>query len=313
MSNSTILPISLVIVSDFELGPKSWQDEDTCLRRCLADEDGIPSDVVIAASSRDKETPAPDWSDCPVPIKLVFVDSEASGEIKNAATGHTQHDLVAVVEADCFAVEGWLNGLYQTFLQNPDADIVTGLTSYAPTTAMRRVAALYDRGYLHDRRADGYAIHVSVNGALYKKELLEAFPFGSDISPFVSGHRRNDAFHDAGVRIVLARDAVQYHEYGGWPFIVDVRKNKGLQYQIMQGVGQNRTSGRLQTVRENAALFCRGVRADLRMMRRLFGEFCKPRDLPLAIIFPFVARALELRGAALGRRGYASVPGTAYR
>jgi hypothetical protein len=35
-----------------------------------------------------------------------------------------QQDLVAVVVADYFAVDGWLNGLYRTFLQNPDADIL---------------------------------------------------------------------------------------------------------------------------------------------------------------------------------------------
>jgi hypothetical protein len=110
-----------------------------------------------------------------------------------------------------------------------------------------------------------------------------------------------------------AREAVQYHEYGGWPFIVDVRMNKGLKYQIMQRSGQGQTSGRLRSFLENADLFYCGVRADIRMMRRLFGEFCKLRDLPLAVIFPFVARALELRGAALGKCGDVSVPGTAYR
>ena len=56
-----------------------------------------------------------------------------------------------------------------------------------------------------------------------------------------------------------------------------------------------------------------GLRTDFRHLRRHFSTFCKPRDLALALIFPFITRTLELRGMQLALQGHDSVPETAYR
>lgn len=310
MTTAPILPITLVIVSDFEPGPKTWADEVECLDRCLSDRAGIPAEIVIAASAADRDSPPPDW---PVPLKLIFVDSTQSGAIKDGATAHASHDLLAVVEADCNAVPGWLDALYQAWRADPALDAVTGLTSYAPTSAMRRVAALYDRSYLLDRRKDGSAVHVSNNGALYREDLLERFPFGDGTSPFVTADRRLKAMRKERVRIGLAPEALQYHAYGGWAFIKDVRRNKGLQHMIMR---MEKRPDERRALRDLGLILREirsGLRTDFRHLRRHFSTFCKPRDLPLALIFPFIARTLELRGMQLAQEGHESVPETAYR
>ncbi|MEM9899838.1 MAG: glycosyltransferase family A protein [Pseudomonadota bacterium] len=313
MSDAPVLPISLVIVSDFEPGPKTWQDEDECLRRSMADPQGVPAQVVIAAASADADAKRPDWSDLGVPIEVVFVDSTYSGTIKNAATAHVTEELVAVVEADCVAEPGWLQALYRTYLEDTTRDAVTGLTSYAPTSAMRRVTGLYDRGYLTQTFANGDAAHISNNGALYKKSVLKAFPYDDDPSPFVSGHKRHNAMRAAGIRVGLARDAFQYHAYGGWPFIVDVRMNKGHQHEIMEEGRSAPAASKRGDARWAANTVWAGLSADYRLLRRAFGTFCRPLDLPLALIFPLLVRGLELRGARAARRGLSAVPGTSYR
>jgi hypothetical protein len=308
-----VLPITLVIVSDFEPGPKTWDDEDDCLRRALADPYGIPAEVVIAAASSFRDTAPPDWSDLPVPVRLIFADSVFSGTIKNAATEHAGQELVAVVEADCLSTPGWLAELYRTFLAHPGLDAVTGLTMYEPTSAMRRVAALYDRGYLEERLANGDAKHVSNNGALYRKPVLMRFPFPDDPNPFVSAHLRHNTMRAANTRVGLAREAVQYHAYGGWPFIADVRKNKGLQYQIMRAAMLGTTPGGLQKIWWSLRMIPAGMATDLAILRRSFGTFCRPVDLPLALVFPFLVRPFELWGAALAHARHRAVPGTSYR
>lgn len=306
-------PICLVIVSEFETGPKTWQDEDACLRASMADTVAVPAQIIVAASAQDADTPHPDWSDLGVPIEVVFVDSEKSGEIKNGATAHVQQDLVAVVEADCVAEPGWLDGLYQTWLKDPSVDAVSALTTYAPTSSLRRVASLFDRGYLYDLRADGTAEHISNNGALYTKSLLERFPYDGDASPYVSAERRLQAMHQAGVRIALASDALQYHAFDGWNYIRDLYKNKGLQYGILHQNAHDGPVGWTQRVRRNLRILEVGLRQDRRRRRRLFGQFCKPHDWPLAMIYPLIARLTEIRGASLAVRGHDFVPGSPHR
>ncbi|MHA3915663.1 glycosyltransferase family protein [Halovulum sp. GXIMD14793] len=313
MAEVECFPISLVIVSDFEAGPKTWSDEDSCLRACLSDAAGIPGNVVIAASASDKGTPPPDWSDLPVPVKIVFVDSEKSGEIKNGATAHTQHDLVAVVEADCQAVPGWLVALHRIYQQDPALDAVTGLTSYEPATSMRRVMALYDRGYLLDTLQNGDAEHISNNGALYRKSLLEQYPYGPEASPFVSAEIRHHALRAAGVRVGLTRDAIQYHAYEGWPFIVDVRKNKGLQHQIMREASRGPYKSSLARFFGGLRRYRKGISQDWRSLRRSFSFFCKWHDLPLAIVMPLILRFVEGRGTSLAQAGHDLVPNSSYR
>lgn len=313
MTSYEALPISLVIVSDFEDGPKTWADEDECLRRCMTDPAGVPSHVVIAASEADRETPPPDWSAYPAEIDIIYVDSTASGVLKNAAIPHTRHDLVAVVEADCDAQPGWLAGLYNTYLEDTSVDVVSGRTLYDPTSAMRRVAALYDRGYLEERLFDGSAKHISNNGALYKRDFLERYPYDDDESPFTSAAKRQALAQREGARYALAPDAIQHHAYGGLPFIMDVRRNKGLQWQqMMQHLSGHPPKG-LTKPWWIIRMVLGGLRADCRLLTRSFSNYCKPVDLPLALVFPFFIRFPEIHGALYAQNGHTSIPDTHYR
>jgi hypothetical protein len=49
-SSAKPLPVSLVIVSDYEAGGKTWADERSAIAAFTADPEGVPSQIVIVES-----------------------------------------------------------------------------------------------------------------------------------------------------------------------------------------------------------------------------------------------------------------------
>ncbi len=304
-SMTRTLPVTLVIVSDYEPGPKTWADEDAAIRRYTLDDLGRPAEIIVAASTKDQATPPPDWSDLPSDIRVIYDESEKSSVLKDAAAAEARHDLIAVIEADCIGLPGWLKTLYDKMMSDQAIDVVSGRTMYAPTSALRRVAGCLDRAYLEQRGPDGRALHVSNNGALYRRAVLDTHKYGDAASPFVSATRRNWRLGAAGVVREFTPEAVQYHEFGGWGFAFDVRRNKALKHYLTDGMHNGRF-GRIRTV-------LRCVRSDLSAIYRSFGGFCRPWDLPLALIFIIAVIPAEWRGATMANDGLELVEGSSYR
>jgi len=306
-------PITLIIVSDFEPGAKTWHDEDRALQCYLRDPNGTPSEVIVAAYAGYETTPRPDWSFYDVPVRTVFVNSERSATIKNAAVDHSCFALIALIEADCLAEPGWLSALYRAFQRNPEIDAVSGRTIYEPTSSLRRVASLYDRCFIEERNLDGSAKHVSNNGALSTAKFLQRFPFVDVENPFVSGEQRVRDASAQGACFEFTPDAIQYHAYGGWPFIRDVRRNKGHQFRYLARQKHEGDRGPGERLGWRIRMVARHFRKDYQSMRRSFSDYCHSRDLFLAILFPLLVRHWEWQGAAMADRGLEAVENTAYR
>jgi hypothetical protein len=83
---------------------------------------------------------------------------------------------------------------------DPDLDVVSGRTVYGMDSATLRVATLLDRGYI-ERRHGGRFTHVSNNGALYRRHVLERYPFPDEANPFVSAELRHVAMRSGNVKI----------------------------------------------------------------------------------------------------------------
>lgn len=305
---SQVLPISLIVVSDFEPGPKTWADEDAAVRRYAADPHAIPVEILVAAGETARATPHPDWSGLPVPVRVIHAATDRSAKLKDFAVAQARHDLVAVIEADCLAHPGWLAALHRVIAVRPDIGAVSGRTLYPGDSALRRVMALLDRGYLEERGRRG-ARHVSNNGALYRRDVLSRFPYDDDPSPFISAQRRQRAMRHGGVVFEHAADAVQDHAFGGWGFIRDVRRNKGYQAAVMR---LRPGMGRWARLRCGLA----AARALMAADRRVLGfraRYCLRRDLPLLALMLVYVRPFEWQGIAMALRGLPRVAGTAYR
>jgi len=291
-----VLPVSLIIVSDY-LTP----DGDGELRRALQayaqDKHGVPDEIIIMlphghASSIEAELSGKPAYSCPSVIVATH-DSDESSQLKDAALAHCRYDLVAVVEADCLTRPGWLAILYEAVVKNPEIDAISGRTLYDHDTMMRRVMSLLDRGFIERRNRNGQIIHISNNGALYRRPILERYRFEADHGPFVSSHLRQQAMLRDGVTMEVATEAISIHAYEGPAFIWDVRRNKGYQYARMDLL----TKGQ----RSRLGLACRAVKTSFKENRQtaqaVGKSFCRWTDWPLFWAMMLLVRIPEFTGA----------------
>lgn len=307
-----VLPVSLIIVSDY-LTPDG--DDELCraVRAYAQDARGVPGEIIIMlphghASSIEAELSGKPAFSCPSVIVATH-DSDESSQLKDAALAYCRHDLVAVVEADCLTRPGWLAILYEAFERNSKIDAVSGRTIYDQDTMMMRVMSLLDRGFIERRNRNGQIIHVSNNGALYRRPVLERYRFEADHGPFVSSHLRQHAMLRDGVAMEVATEAVSIHAYEGLGFIWDVRRNKGYQYARMDLL----TKGR----RSRLGLACRAVRTSFKENRQtaqaVGTAFCRWTDWPLFWAMMLLVRIPEFTGALAAGDPAAFKASTHYR
>ncbi len=300
-SEPRILPLSLVVVSDYEAGEKTWSDELVAVKTFLSDPEAVPAEILVMEGRLPGEEPPtpPDTLTRHEAVKVHFGNSDRSAELKDLGSRLAKHDLVAVVEADCVPTPGWLARLADAMAAAPSLDVVSGPTIYPGEGMLIRVLTVLDRGYLEAPQYSGGWQHVSNNGALYRRECLLDFPYPGDLSPFVSAERRNRAMREAGLKSGFAPKAISYHAFGGWPFVIDVRRNKGFQYartllrrervaQPMQALDRIRVA--FLAVRHSIAADAASVRWVARHHLRLW-------DWPFLVGLFLVVRLPELFGA----------------
>lgn len=311
-NTAPVLPVSLIIVSDY-LTPDGDDELRRAVRAYAQDARGVPGEIIIMlphghASSIEAELSGKPAFSCPSVIVATH-DSDESSQLKDAALSHCHYDLVGVVEADCLTRPGWLAILYEAVVKNPKIDAISGRTMYDADTMMMRVMALLDRGFIERRNRNGRVIHVSNNGALYRRPVLERYRFEAGHGPFVSSHLRQHAMLRDGVTMEVATEAVSIHAYEGLGFIWDVRRNKGYQYARMDLL----TKGR----RSRLALACRAVRTSFKENRQtaqaVGTAFCRWTDWPLFWAMMLLVRIPEFTGALAAGDPAAFKASTHYR
>ena len=307
-----VLPVSLIIVSDY-LTPEGDDELRRAVRAYAQDARGVPGEIIIMlphghASSIEAELSGKPAFSCPSVIVATH-DSDESSQLKDAGLAYCRHDLVAVVEADCLTRPGWLAILYEAVVKNPKIDAISGRTTYDKDTMMMRVMSLLDRGFIERRNRNGQIIHVSNNGALYRRPVLERYRFEAGHGPFVSSHLRQHAMLRDGVAMEVATEAVSIHAYEGLGFIWDVRRNKGYQYARMDLL----TKGR----RSRLGLACRAVKTSFKENRQtaqaVGTAFCRWTDWPLFWAMMLLLRIPEFSGALAAGDPAAFKASTHYR
>lgn len=307
-----VLPVSLIIVSDY-LTADGDEELHRSLQAYAQDPSGIPSEIIIMlprgqtsrieASLADKSASA-----CPSVIVATH-DSEESSQLKDAALPYCRHELVAVVEADCMPRSGWLAALFEAIETRPEIDAVSGRTTYGEDSMMKRVMSLLDRGFIERRNRHGQVIHVSNNGALYRRAVLEHYRFEDSHGPFVSAHLRQQAMLKGSVIMEVAVQAVSVHAYEGLGFIWDVRRNKGYQYARMQQLRNTR--------RSKFGYALRAVKTSFKENRQTAGavgsQFCRRTDWPLFWAMMLFVRIPEFTGALAAGDPAAFKASTQYR
>jgi hypothetical protein len=302
--------ISVVIVSDYTPeGVSEWRDQERALAAFCDQDIGEPFEIVLVENEARRRTIPAALARIAPNSRILFADSTESAQLKDFGVAQTSGELVAVTEADCEPARDWLRVLVRTIDAHPEADIVSGRTTYGQGSAMRRVWALLDRAYV-DVGAEGPTRHVCNNGALYRRETLERHRYPPGESPFVSSVLRLRSMLDAGLRPYFQPAAAMTHEYEGLRLLAEVRAHSGLRtarLRVLAGKSPRPRGWRA------LAILLSNLKGDLRNARRVGRFYLRPLDWPLFAAMVLFARALELPGVLRGLAGHTEVPGSAYR
>jgi hypothetical protein len=302
--------ISVVIVSDYTPeGVSEWRDQERALAAFRDQDIAEPFEIVLVENEARRRTMPPGLARIAPRTRVLFADHARSATLKDLGVAQTSGKLVAVIEADCEPARDWLRVLVRTLEAHPGVDAVSGRTTYGQGNAMKRVWALLDRAYV-DVGAEGPTQHVCNNGALYRRDVLQAHPYPDDASPFVSSVLRLREMLKAGRRLYFQPAAAMTHDYEGFRLLADVRAHSGLRTARLRFLEGKRITPRWQ---RTLAILLSNLKGDLRNARRVGRVYLKARDWPLFAAMVLVARALEVRGVLQGLDGEADIPESAYR
>lgn len=295
--------VSVVVVSDFEeRGARSWRSERAILESLARQDIEQPFEVVLLESEQQRDAVPRDLTAICAGSRVAYAPETQSARLKDFGVGQVTAELVAVLEADCVPNPSWLRVLVDVLRRRPDVAAVSGRTSYGSETTYRRALSLVDRSF-DDLGRPGVTGYVSNNGALYRRSLLERFPYPPAASPFTSSRLRMQAMREAGHLFYFEPAAVMRHGIGGWGFIRDFRRHTGYSDMICS---QTRALWRIPGL-----LWWRRQR-EIRDCLRLGSSYLRWYDWPLTAVLLAVAPVLEVPGMldAIGER--TTLPRTAY-
>lgn len=299
-----MLSLAVVVVSDFEPGPKTWNDE-ILMAGALALQ-GVEFDfelIIVESSVHCGTSPPRELLETFPGARIVFCDSEKSAALKDYGVSLCDTEWVAVVEADSLPERDWLQRLAQAAAEHPGYDVFSGRTHYGTDSSWKRALNLLDRSF-DDKGSSGPTTIISNNGALYRTETIRKFPYPDAATPFLSSRLRNGAISQAGHKAYFERSALMRHQVGGWGFVVDFRRNTGFADMLQSG---SPAFSRIPS------LLLRRVRGEMRKVRLLHREYWQWHDWPLGLMLFCFSRIPECAGMieAVKRSGRLKV--TAYR
>lgn len=228
LSDTDEKQLTVIVVSDFEPGEKTWKDEIAMAKAMAAQDTEADFDLVFVENAAPHTSPPPKAIEEAFPgAKILFHASEKSAALKDFGVQQSDTPWVALLEADALPEPSWLSHLLKAASNNPEYDIISGRTYYGDQSSWQRALNLLDRSF-DDKSHSGPGDHISNNGALYKTEMLKKFPYPETESPFVSARRRNFKIMRAGHKVYFERAALMRHAIGGFDFVMDFRRHTGF-------------------------------------------------------------------------------------
>lgn len=296
--------LSVIVVSDYgDPAERSWADERNILQALAAQDIRQPFEVLLVENESMRDKVPSDLSGIVPDLKMVFFNSDRSSALMNQAIRHTSGKLVALMEADCIPDPGWLRKLVVTLNNYPEISVVSGRTTYGNNTMIERCLSLLHRGF-SDLGYSGLTKHISNNGALYRREVLERFPYPETITPFLSSWRRKNRIKKDGHLLFFERSAGMIHALEGWRFIVDLHRNRG--YAAMMIDSQTAYS-------KIPWLLIKSLLTECSSLYRLGKKYLHYYDLLPALALMVILPFLEIPGMLDAIKGRDHIPGTVYR
>jgi cellulose synthase/poly-beta-1,6-N-acetylglucosamine synthase-like glycosyltransferase len=297
--------VSVVVVSDYEPSDiKSWETEESILKALAAQTYTAPFEILLVENDQYRNKIPNHFYDLVPNLKIIFSTETQSAKLKDFGVSLTSGELIAVFEADAPPNEDWLRLLVDILQEHPEVSVVSGRTSYGTDNTYMRVANLMDRSF-DDLGKPSYSPFVSNNGALYRRSVLEEFPYPDAITPFLSSRLRTNLMKKSGHKFYFEPRAITYHQIGGWSFITDVRRNLGYSDMHM--------FDRQMSYLSIPQVIMWRLDKQLSYCRRLGRQYLCWYDWPFALLMLLIIPFFEIPGMIDAVQQKEGIPQTAYR
>lgn len=296
--------VSVIVVSDYEEDNQKFWHAERLILTALANQDfREPFEILLVENECFRDMVPPDLYEITPNLQISFSEETQSAKLKDSGVKATSSEFIAVLEADCIPSPGWLRFLVEDLRKDSSISAVSGKTFYGSSSVIERSLSLLDRGF-DDLGYPGVTRYISNNGALYRRELIEQFPYPDAISPFVSARLRAESIRRAGHQFFFEPQAVMQHAIGGWEFMRDFRRNTGYADIVL--------SQKLQYSAISKLLLKR-LRKEWSDCLRLGPKYLRWYDWPIALTLLVILRIFEIPGMLDAVRGKNHIPSTSYR
>ncbi len=314
-SNCNLRPlVSVVIVADHDTARHAdLQDLRSCLQALASQEVDEPVEfLLVETDERARKLPADLITGLPG-LRVLGGHHNGSYERKNAAVRGAQGEIVAILDADCVPVSGWLQSLISTLRSHPQYVAVSGRTVYEGKTAIERSLSVLSRGYL-DPGKEAPNHFISNNNAGILRRVWERFPLPENEGPYAAQLQSAAIIQDGG-RFFFQPAMTVVHEFEGWSMERDIRRHIGWATVRIRQINPGlRFSWFLRLGKASIPLFYIGrVIESLGTCLRVGHHYgLRLTDYPVALGLTFWIHFLEIKGMLLAFRNQ-PVEETKYR
>lgn len=213
--------ISVVIVSDYAAGEeKSWDDFRQCLDGLARQDFAEPAEFLLCEWEGFRNAVPPDLAPRLPSVQLVFEPGRTAYELKNAGVRRARAPIVAVVDADCVPMAGWLRAALEAFRAHPDVAAVSGRTMYRGRSRLERILALITRSLPTDGEAAGTQ-RIAANNVAYSRQVYLQHPLSLEAGTWGS-RLQNEAILRSGGKLYFEPRMQVAHDHTGWSMELSV-------------------------------------------------------------------------------------------
>lgn len=218
--------VSVLIVADHDTDRHAELEDLRCCLHALADQEvNEPVEfLLVETQERARKLPADLIAELPG-LRVIGVPDNATYEQKNAAAQAAQGEIIALLDADCVPVAGWLKSLINTFRSCPQYVAVSGRTMYEGKTASERSLSVLSRGFL-DPGKEAPTQYISNNNSGFLRKVYQQFPLPKGEGPYAAQLQSAAIMRDGG-RFLFQPSMTVIHEFEGWSMEHDIRNHIG--------------------------------------------------------------------------------------
>jgi len=219
--------VSVLIVSDYVSSDESqWNQLRRILRAVAAQDFNEPAEFLLVENEDSAGRMPADIPQLLPTLSIVTSASTSSYAMKNEGARRAQAPLLAVLDADCEPAPDWLRHVVNVMRRHPEAAAVNGTVTYAGRSRLERLLSLLDRSFLN-QPTTGDTDSLTPSSTGFRRDVLLDHPLPDGNGPFFNKLYAQQLIR-RGHRVLFEPKMRATHDFEGWPFEVDLRRNVGF-------------------------------------------------------------------------------------